>query len=47
MIHNAIQTAYNNGMQAGFMWGLACGVFLALIVKAAKIIMKEEIKKEL
>jgi hypothetical protein len=42
MIHNAIQNAYDNGEQVGFMWGIACGLFLAVMVKAAKIIMKDK-----
>jgi hypothetical protein len=46
MIHNAIQNAYDSGEQIGFMWGIACGLFLAMIVKAAKIIMKDKVQAE-
>jgi hypothetical protein len=42
MIHNAIQNAYNSGLQAGFAWGIACGLFLAVIIKAAKIIIQNK-----
>jgi hypothetical protein len=45
MIHNAIQTAFNNGEQIGFMWGITCGLFLAVLLKAAKIIIKKEESK--
>jgi hypothetical protein len=42
MIHNAIQNAYNNGEQIGFMWGITCGLFVAIVIKSAKMIMKDK-----
>jgi hypothetical protein len=46
MIHNAMQIAYNNGWQAGFMWGIGCGLVLAIFIKAAKVIMKDKARSE-
>ena len=37
-----IQTAYNNGVQAGFAYGFVAALFLAVLIKAAKLITKNK-----
>lgn len=41
-VSRAAIESYNNGVRDGFLYGFFTGVFLALIVKAIKIILKDK-----